>query len=121
MRAICKFCNKDLGEIYASSDDEAPLTQGHPSSHECKECQVRYVYRREGDLYGYVMWTYYNNKKYGAHFFIKPYVETHQGLWKDVLFKLTHDGIIELFTLDVYPDINPSNFLKKLPTMLAML
>jgi hypothetical protein len=118
MRATCKFCNKDLGEIYASSDDEAPLTQGHPSSHECSECQVRYVYRRDGELYGYVIWTFYRNRKYGAHFFMNPYVGTHNGPWKDVVFKLTREGIQEIFTCDVYPDITPSNFAKKLPTLL---
>lgn len=121
MNCICKFCDKDLGKVEISSDDEAPLTQGHASSFECSHCNTRYVYSRSGKLYGYTFWNYYNGRKFAAHFFMKIYPDIRAdifGKFKDVAFKLTHDGIVEIFTLDFYPDITPNNFLKKLPTLL---
>lgn len=120
MRSICKFCNKDLGEIYLSSDDEAPLNQGRPTSHDCDNCNTRYVYMRSGALYGYTLWSYYNGKKFCAHFYMnipEDYVKAGV-VPKARRFALTREGIIEIFTLDFYPDITPSNFQKKLPTLL---
>lgn len=117
MRSICKFCNKDLGEIYLSSDDEAPLTQGRPTSHECESCQVRYVYRRNGALYGYCFWTFYDGKKYCAHFYEKLQ-HSDEVIYIPGAFQLTQDGIKHIFWLDFHPDITPSNFAKKLPTLL---
>ena len=102
----CYFCDDD--DI--TMDNYEAIGSPYPGKFTC-ECGTEYSFHYDGSLYSYSFSAYYNKHYYSGVYFVDAGKLSGTFHVKDDVYKT-------VARLDLDPKINPTNFLKKLPTLL---